>query len=229
MMDHDFGGRDNLERRLFVVGRRVFRLTTIKPDGTGANVFRELLDVVHLQDYFLGRRILARGAVTLGNVAWRTDIIVGTGLSDAERLCTLADVPRVMVDPRLLQEVENNQNLRDHPPLTELGYIRKLLRQDADGQWFVDYLRVMSSEVDEPELYPEFLAEHRLVIEQRLKACAMLDPTFRALIWLWNYHNQVVEEWLRRKAISNALTERLRLPVQSPFVYVFPPSAKVLE
>jgi hypothetical protein len=229
MMEQDFGGREIFERRFFVVGRRVFRLTAIKSGGTGANAFRELLDVVHLQDHLLGRRILARGAVTLGNVAWRTDLVVGAGLSEAERLCTLADVPRVIVDPRLLQEVENNENLRDHPILTELGYIRKLLRQDADGQWFVDYLRAMSSEVDEPELYPDFLAEHRLVVEQRLKACVTLDPTSRALTWLWSYHNQVVEECFRRKAISSARREHLRLPAQSPFVYVFPPSAKALD
>jgi hypothetical protein len=226
MMEQDFGDREIFERRFFVVGHRVFRLTPIKSGGAAANAFRELLDVVHLQEYLIGRRILARGAVTFGNVAWRTDLVMGAGLAEAERLCTLAEFPRVMVDPRLLQEVENNENLRDHPLLTELGYIRKLLRQDADGQWFVDYLRTMATEVDEPELYLDLLEGHRHFVEQRLKACVTLDPTSRALTWLWSYHNQVVEECFRRKAISSTQKEHLRLSAQSPFVYVFPPSAK---
>lgn len=226
MMEHDFGDREIFERRFFVVGSRVFRLTPIQPGGAAANAFRELLDVVHLQDYLLGRRILARGAVTFGNVAWRTDLVMGAGLTEAERLCTLAEVPRVMVDPRLLQEVENNENLRSHPILTELGYIRKLLRQDTDGQWFVDYLRAMATEVDEPELYPDLLAEHRHFVEQRLKSCVTLDSTSRALTWLWSYHNQVVEEFFQRTALRRDQKDRLRLPAQSPFIYVFPPSAK---
>jgi hypothetical protein len=226
LMEQDFRGSERFERHFFVVGRRVFRLAPIKPGGNGALAFRELLDVVHLQAELMGRRVLMRGAVTLGDAAWRTDLAVGAGISKAERLCKLAEVPRVMVDPRLLLEVENNEDLRNHTLLTELGYIRELLRQDADGLWFVDYLRAISTELDEPAMYPEFLEEHRSLVEKRLKARVTLDPASRALTWLWSYHNQVVEECFQRRVIDGAQRERLRLPAQSPLVYVFPPSAK---
>lgn len=226
LMEQDFGFSARFERRCFVVGYRVLRLAPIKPGGTGALAFRELLDVVHLQAELMGHRVLMRGAVTLGDTDWRTDLAVGAGISEAERLCELAEVPRVMVDPRLLREVENNENLRDHPPLTELGYIRELLRQDADGLWFVDYLRAIASELDESAMYPDFLEEHRRLVEKRLEACVTLDPASRALTWLWSYHNQVVEECFQRKVINGTQRKRLRLPAQSPLVYVFPPSAK---
>jgi hypothetical protein len=226
LLDRDFGNRETFERRVLVAGHRVFRLSPILPDRVGALPFRELLDVVHLQADLLGHGILVRGAVTLGKAAWHTDMAVGAGISEAERLCQLAEVPRVIVDPRLLREVESNENLRDHVVLTELGYIRELLRQDSDGLWFVDYLRAIATELDEPDMYPEFLKDHRTLIEKRLGDCVTLDRTSRVSTWLWRYHNRGIDECARRGVLDDAAKAELRLPAQSPVVYVFPPSAK---
>jgi hypothetical protein len=226
VLERDFGDMELLDRRLLCVGHRLFRLAPITPHVASALAFRELLDVVHLQADLLQRGVLLRGVVTLGSAASRADIAVGAVVSEAERLCKLAEVPRVIVDPRLLREVESNENLREHDPLTELGYIRELLRQDADGLWFVDYLKAASTELDEPALYPEFLEEHRSLVEKRLGEHLTLDRASRAATWLWSYHNQVVEEWFTRKRLDGEQRARLRLPAQSPLVYAFPPSAK---
>lgn len=102
----------------------------------------------------------------------------------------------------------------------------RLLRQDTDGLWFVDYLKAILAELDEPEMYPALLEEHRGLVNKRLEASVTLDPASKALTWLWSYHNQVVEECVQRRFINGTQRDRLRLPAQSPLVYVFPPSAE---
>lgn len=211
------------DRRLLVVGHRVFRIALIKSDG--AILFRELLDIVHFQSGLIGHGVLLRGVVTLGDVAERAGIIVGPGLSEAERLRDeLPEVPRVVVDPRLLREAERNELLRarHHTVPMELGYIRQLLREDSDGSWFVDYLEAFATELDEPSMYPDFLESHRRLVEQRLESSPVPSRSSRAWTWLRRYHNRLVN----RRVRDEAERARLRLAAPSPLVYVFPPSAK---
>ncbi len=226
LVERDFGDSTLFERRFLVTGRRMLRVATVTSSRTGALPFRELLDTVRLQAELIWRRVLIRGAVTIGNVSWRSDMVVGAGILEAERLCKLAEVPRVIVDPLLLREIESNEDLRDHTVPMELGYIRELLRQDTDGLWFIDYLKASSTELDEPAMYSELLEEHRSLIEKRLSECVTLDQSSRASTWLWNYHNQLIDECFTRKAIDGEQKARLRLPARSPLVYAFPPSAK---
>ncbi|UQA56782.1 hypothetical protein [Polyangium aurulentum] len=222
---------DKLAKRqglqLLVTGRQVIRIAPIKPGGT--RLFDELLDIVHLQGDLILEGVFIRGALTLGDVATRVGRAVGSGIDHAARLCTeVADVPRVIVDPRLIREAEGNADLRaeHHAVPQELGYIRDILRRDGDGLWFVDYLKACASEVEDHSAYVNIIDQHGLLIEQRLNASVQLDGTSRTWTWLWQYHNMIVGEWQAAQRDNIAEWEPFFIPSQSPLVYAFPPSIK---
>jgi len=220
------GVSKHVERRLFITGHRVLRIVPVKPNGT--LLFWELLDLVHLQSDLISHGVLLRGAATLGEAAVRSAFAVGDGVVEAERMRdNLADVPRVIVDPRLILELELNAHLRapHHTVLEELGYARSLLHEDADGVWFIDYLKAFQTEVDEPPMYLEFLEQHRQLIERKLKIATKLVHISRGFTWLRSYHNRVIDELFEEKRLDETERSRLRIPATSPLVYAFPPSA----
>jgi hypothetical protein len=219
--------RKAFERRLFVAGSQVIRTAPIKPGGT--LTFWELLDIAHVQAALIRRGVLLRGAITLGDVSTGADFATGRGLFEAERLRDeVAGVPRVIVDPRLILETEQNPALRakHHTVLMELGYVRDLLREDADGLWFIDYLKVVVSEADEPPDSIWFLDEHRRQVERRLESSPALDGSSRSWTWLRSYHNNVIEACVERGWIEEADRSSLHVKARSPLLYAFPPSTK---
>jgi hypothetical protein len=226
------------QRDAVIVGPRALSVAPIKPGGT--LLFWELLDVLHLQGELIGAGVLVRGAVTLGEVAvvpnfragrgitaTHADTFLGPGIAEAERLRdTVADVHRVVVDPRLLAEVEHNPHLRapHHTAELELGYVRDLLRADGDGLWFVDYLRAFAKEVDDPSFYLTYLADHADLVNHRLASFTGVDHEARRWMWSWRYHNRVIHELHQSEILTDEGRTRLRLPAEGPLFFNFPPS-----
>lgn len=214
-----------LETDLLITGRHAVYVAPIKRSGLLS--FWALLNLVHLQADLISHGVLVRGAITLGSAMVGGGLVSGRGIDLAERLRNeVAHFPRVIVDPALLIETERNPDLRQHPPMMELGYVRRLLREDADGMWFVDYLRAFQSEVDEPHFYIDFLREHRKLVARRLEGSTTFDHSSRATTWLWHYHSSVVEGLDEKWRLSDQEKAALRIPAAGPLLYAFPPSAK---
>lgn len=214
----------DLERRVLVTDRHVTCMTPIKENGT--LLFWELLDVVHLQAELAAHDVLLRGAITIGGVQMGADFAAGPGLRAAARLRDeIALVPRVVVDPAVMVEVESNALLRapHHTPMDELGYIASLMREDADGVWFVDYLMTHCREAENASTY---LEGHRRLIERRLEVMRTLDHESRAWTWLFWYHNCVVDELHRESRLDEGACRAVRIPADSRLVYAFPSSIR---
>ncbi|WP_437640318.1 hypothetical protein [Sorangium sp. So ce854] len=215
------------ESRMFFAASRVLHVAPIK--RAGWLLFWQALSIVHLQSDLVPLGVLVRGAIALGDAAAQGDLAIGRGIAEAERLRDeVALVPRVIVDPRLLREAEQNADLRapQHSVMEELGYIRELLRPDADGLLFVDYLWAFRSEVDEPPLYLDFFKDHRRLVTRKLDSATVLDRSSHAWIWLWSYHNRVFKQLESKERLDDQERSELRIPATSPLVYSFPPSAK---
>jgi hypothetical protein len=228
LVSRDGKAAEHHEMRLSIAAHRVLHITPIKSAGT--LLFWSVLDMIHLQSELVPLGILVRGAIALGDAAVQGDLILGHGIAEAERLRDeVASVPRVIVDPRLLRELEQNPFLRagHHNVMQELGYLHDLLRQDGDGLWFADYLWAFRSEVREPQTYFDFFKEHRRLVTRRLEASTALDRSSHASAWLWHYHNRVFED-LKTSWPPDDRDElaELRIPATSPLVYDFPPAAK---
>ncbi|MGK4004471.1 hypothetical protein WMF31_17685 [Sorangium sp. So ce1036] len=212
---------------LSIAARCMLHVAPIKP--AGMLPFWQALNIVHLQSALVPLGVLVRGAVALGDAVAHGNLLLGRGIAEAERLRDeVAHVPRVVVDPRLLRETEQNANLRasHHSVMDELGYIRRVLRVDSDGLLFVDYLWAIRSEMDEPSLYLDFFKDHRRLVTRKLDAATVLDGASRAWIWLWSYHNLVFRLLTSQWRLDDQERSELRIPATSPLIYRFPPSAK---
>jgi hypothetical protein len=209
--------------RLLVSGHRVLRVVPLRPHDSV--LFRELGELLGLQLLLFALGVFVRGAVTLGEVVMRSDVLTGRGVTRAARLRdTVAESPRIVMDPVLLREVEQEPSLRasHHSVTQELGYLRGLLRLDADGVWFLDYLKVAISSSGDEATAIAMVEEHAAVIRRELAGCATLDAFARRWMWLLGYHNRAVQEHAERTGVE--VPRDLLVSMAGPLFYSFPGS-----
>lgn len=164
-------------------------------------VHSQILHMVHVQSILLADEgILLRGGITVGDAALSYGQLFGPAVIrgyDLER--EVARFPRIVVGPEVLDEVKRNRALWIHDRDSELQAIRDLLHRDSDGEYFVDYLRVVASELDDPSQYADFLEKHKQFIDKglrRYKANASVLPKYK---WLREYHRATVRHWRERR------------------------------
>ena len=67
---------------------------------------------------------------------------------------------------------------------TDKGYLSAITRRDEDGMLFVDYLKGLRGESDDPAVYAEFLQRHRDFIDRRLNTLAGCPRIRQKYTWL---------------------------------------------
>jgi hypothetical protein len=165
----------------------------------------QILRIVHVQsNLLLDEGILLRGGITVGDVALSYGQLFGPAVIRGYELeSQVARFPRIVVGEEVLKEVKANPALWTHNDgETELRAVRSLLRRDFDGEYFVDYLRILEGELDEPGDYPRLLELHNEFIKQgmqRYKGKASVLPKYK---WLREYHRYTVNEWRKRRHIT---------------------------
>ncbi len=205
---------------------RVLYVVPIKKPA--ALPFWVLLGLVHLLPELIARNVVVRGAVTIGDVAARGTSAFGPGVSNAQRLCDqVADVPRIIIDPKVFREVERNPEVQadQHSLMEDLGYLESIVRLDSDGLYFVDYLWANGKEMAENAEYFRFVKYHGQLAHRRLETAKTLDHEARSNLWLWRYHEQVLEQLRAEFKLNPDELADLRIPATSPLLYRFPPSA----
>ncbi len=158
-------------------------------------LFQELISLVHAQGELIDFDIIIRGSVSVGDIYISGGRVFGPGLIEAYELeSKYALYPRIVIDPRLIQEYKTSNLLKAkwHSVEDELKIIGNLLRQGDDGMWFIDYVTALEQELDEPEMYPNFLRRHREVILSGAKNHAKLNAILSKFVWMANYHNQII-------------------------------------
>ena len=168
------------EYERLVMGRRtmafsdcIVRASALRtPSGDAARygiLFHEALNLVHVQvNLILRHGVFLRGAVSIGPAFHEETTIYGEALIRAyETESKLAIFPRIVIDSDILRQYAAEGNLlkADHHTVAQDSeYVRNLLREDADGVWFVDYLKAIEPELDRPEAYPDVLVSHKNAI-----------------------------------------------------------------
>ena len=167
-------------------------------------LFHELLDIVHIQGELIQPKVILRGAVSYGRIFVSESRVYGPALIRAyelERDCAI--YPRVIVDPDLLIEFEQNKRLwsENNKFQDEFEFVYRLLQEGDDAFWFVDYLKAIRQEVDEPEIYLKVLLNHRNLIINRARRPQITINVMQKLIWLANYQNRLVkslnDDWFK--------------------------------
>lgn len=115
----------------------------------------------------------------------------------------VARFPRIVVGEEVLNEVKSNQALWVHDDgETELRAVNSLLRRDFDGEYFVDYLRILEDELDEPEDYPRLLELHNQFIKDGMERHKGNASVLQKYKWLREYHSHTVNRWRKRTRIA---------------------------
>ena len=159
-----------------------------------------ILKLVHAQSWLLfDEELLIRGGVTIGPLAKSYGQIFGPGLIRAYELeSQQAKYPRILVDNCVVEEHHRNPGLCVSDPDTDAAYMKDMLRKDADGKLFVDYLRVIADELDDPGAYPGYMAKLHEFIDRKLAEFADNPSVREKYEWLLEYHSQTLKQLRRR-------------------------------
>ena len=160
-------------------------------------VYFQVLKLVHAQAKLIDDGVIIRGALTLGDLVKSHNVLYGPALIrayDLER--EFARSPRIILDPQLFEMIRLNPLLRRHDFETEAVHLNQLVKRDDSGLQFVDYLRGIETEIDDPGYYPQFLLTHKKLIERGIKEHQDNMGVLSKYIWLRHYHNTVVNERL---------------------------------
>jgi hypothetical protein len=161
----------------------------------------QILRMVHTQsNLLLNEGILLRGGITVGDVALSYGQLFGPAVVRGYELENqVARFPRIVVGEEVLNEIRTNPALWTHDDAdTELKGVKSLLRRDFDGEYFVDYLRILEGELDEPADYPRLLGLHDEFIKRGLKRYKGKASVLSKYKWLREYHRHTVKVWQER-------------------------------
>lgn len=185
----------------------VVRIRPIDSEYREGALFYELLSLVHAQAELALKNVFIRGGITVGDILLDGSTLFGPAMARAYELeSSFANYPRIIVDPAVLEQLRGDDRLRseNHDIEQDIQYIRGLLRRSDDALWFVDYLKVMlSSELDDPESFPEVLDTHKQHIVAGASAAGGNLKTLQKYLWLAEYHNRVVAEAHRPKRFKH--------------------------
>ncbi|MGH9434055.1 MAG: hypothetical protein ACRD3T_21205 [Terriglobia bacterium] len=78
---------------------------------------------------------------------------------------------------------------------------KTLLRRDFDGEYFVDYLRVIEDELDERSEYPRLPERHEEFIKRGLKQYKDNESILPQYKWLREYHSDTVNRRKRARIV----------------------------
>jgi hypothetical protein len=175
----------------------VLRTIPVDPNprlrGGEGLLYCELLDLVFVQAELIADGVLLRGSITFGDIFIDDKTVFGPALIRAYELEDQVSIaPRIIVDPEVFPLLDKYPVLRAHAVEDEMQYLCRLLKKDADGVWFIDYLRVMAAQVDDQAAYLRFLKAHKQLILDRLPEFNQLSSVLTKYGWLVTYHNSWV-------------------------------------
>lgn len=163
------------------------------PDGI---LWNELFMLVRLQYRMAVKGYLLRGGMTIDDIYMDGSTVFGPAINKAYGLeSEFAVYPRIVVDPVVFEQLAKEPLLRYHDEWNEeWEHISGLVCRDSDGLYFVDYMRGIMTELDNPGDEFIFLSQHKELIQRSVRDIKKMDKIAAKYLWLATYHNTVVQE-----------------------------------
>jgi hypothetical protein len=86
-------------------------------------------------------------------------------------------------------------------PQEEFRSVCEILKKGEDQKWFIDYLRAIEPELDDPAMYPLLLMKHKEIVENGAEKYVKKPSVKAKYTWLSRYHNKLVKG-LKKKWLS---------------------------
>lgn len=138
---------DGFEPKIIQFSDSIIR---IRPLDSSANkefryglMFHEMLDLVRMQGELINNGIFVRGGVSIGDVYYDRQLLFGPGFVKAYELeSSYANFPRIIINPQLIDQLHRDRRLSSNQNTLEeeFLYIKRNIRRDSDGLYFIDYL-----------------------------------------------------------------------------------------
>lgn len=163
-----------------------------------------VIQTAWLQLNFVQAGFFVRGGLSLGRFHIRDGLIFGPALVEAYELeSKVADHPRVLLGSAAARSQLDATAAYAEPRSSPQCL---LLRRDADGHTFIDYLSLLLDEPVDPR--PD-IAMHRDRIVAQLGAHARNKRVWEKYRWVAEYHNDFIRRRLQDKQLqvpSDAMT-----------------------
>jgi hypothetical protein len=201
--------------RAFAFSDSIVRMRPYDSDFSEGSLFYEIIDLVHAQANLAVDGIFLRGGVSVGEAFFEESRAFGPGFVRAYQLeSSVAVYPRIVVGPEVFEALRSDPRLSadQHDAADEIHYQKRLLRMGDDGLWFVDYLRAMDSELDEPLDYPGMLLRHRNAIISRGNEAPPASAALSKYLWLARYHNSTCRNRYGQNTTANLLIADGEIP-----------------
>ncbi|PHR48392.1 hypothetical protein [Cycloclasticus sp.] len=170
-----------------------------------SEVFFTLLEIKWLIMRLIARKILCRGAVSLGKFIHTDNYLFGPALVEAYTLESKAAMyPRVILDHTVIEAGAKNSGL-DHSFSQEHEYVQSLLEQDSDGMYYIDYFFKAQSELDDPEYdFPEYIENLAEIIRKGLMGSSHHSKADIRVKYSWmrERYNKMVDIVTNKSAIQ---------------------------
>ncbi len=170
----------------------VFSFPSFQTDA----LFFACLPLIWLQaDLVSNHNIFLRGAITIGDIYHDANKVFCPAMVEAYELeSKVAKYPRIILDPKIktayddwlvkLEEEGDCDKIYDlKEELNSVFSENGLLTKDRDDYYYVDYLRGIVQEMDEPENYPNFIEHVERLVQPYLKPDTD-ESLLRKYLWL---------------------------------------------
>lgn len=168
-------------------------------------VFFTLLEIKWLIMRLLARKILCRGAISVGKFIHNDNYLFGPALVEAYTLESKAAMyPRVILDNSVIEVGAKHGKLK-HSFNQEKKYVHSLLEQDSDGMYYIDYFFKAQSELDDPTYdFPEYIHNLGEIIRKGLMGSSHHSKADIRVKYSWmrERFNQMVDIVANKKAIA---------------------------
>jgi hypothetical protein len=186
--DEDFANFSDLS----IISIPLRRTSHLPPRG---RLYSQLIHLVHAQATLLADEgLLIRGGVTVGKLVKSWGQLFGPAIIRAYELeSKIAKYPRIVVGKEVFDELAANAGLWVRDPKTDQKAVRGLLRKDDDGELFIDYLRIIWDELENPGAdYEMLLARHSALIAKQLIRYSEVPAIRLKYEWMDRYHASTV-------------------------------------
>jgi hypothetical protein len=138
---------------------------------TESGVFDALYSIMLVQLNLVLHGYLCRGGIARGKLIHTEKSLFGPALVQAYLIESEAALyPRVILDLEIVN-TGTAAHAEHHLPMQEQDSILSLLKRDADGMYYIDYITGAQSELDDPELdYPRYLSCLQKIISSGLNS-----------------------------------------------------------
>jgi len=167
-----------------------------------SEIFYTLLELKWMIMRLVSKGILCRGALSYGKMIHNDKFLFGPALVEAYLTESKAALyPRIIVSRELIQ-MAGTYRSSQHDPKTEIEYVKKLLKEDTDGMFYIDYFLGAQSELDDPENdFPSYVNDVSDVVRKGVRSTRP-DVKIKYM-WMRDKINKVIasgkkQEWLDR-------------------------------